>query len=142
MIIKLKQTENYKSFLQTDTGDVIMQGNPNCLMTEMVNGDSFFEDGCYEVIIRGDKNNSVTGHISHKRQICRVLRGYTDNEVEKLSEVDLDGILRDYRSADLRIDWYHFAYAFCMVLHCCGYDSYHAERLLKEFYETYEVTLD
>lgn len=107
MIQKLKQTENYRSFLQTDTGDVIMQGNPSSQMTVMLDGQSFFGDGYYEVIIRGDKNNrytpnSISGHINHKRQICRTLRGYTDDEVETLSEVDLDGILRDYKNADIR----------------------------------------
>ena len=107
MIQKLKQTENYRSFLQTDTGDVIMQGNPDCQITVTEHGDPVFESGYYEVVIRGDKNDSfapdiVTGNINHKRQICRVLRGYTDDEVETLSESDLDDILRDYRSADIR----------------------------------------
>ena len=38
-------------------------------------------------------------HISHKQGVVAVLRGYTETEVETLSEESLDGILRDYRSA-------------------------------------------
>ena len=37
------------------------------------------------------------------------------------------------------MDGYNFAFAFCMVLYCCGYDGYHAEKLLGEFLETYGV---
>ena len=107
MIQKLKQTENYRSFLQTDTGDVIMQGNPGSQMIGRTDDELYFPDGYYEVIIRGDKSSryapdSVSGNINHKRQIVRVLRRYSDDEVEKLSETDLNGILRDYRSADIR----------------------------------------
>lgn len=106
MIQKLKETENYRSYLDTRTGDVIMQGGPDALLIG-VPGETFFTyDGYYEVIVRGDKNgrytpNTVSGHINHKRQIVRVLKGDTDyDEDESLSETDLDGIIRDYRSAD------------------------------------------
>ena len=37
------------------------------------------------------------------------------------------------------MDGYNFAFAFCLTLYQCGYDTYHAERLLKEFFETYGI---
>lgn len=108
MIQKLKETENYRSYLATDTGDVIMQGGPDALLIGMTTGETFFADGYYEVIVRGAKNsrytpNSVSGHINHKRQIVRVLKGDADYDAdESLSEADLDGIIRDYKSVDIR----------------------------------------
>ena len=108
MIQQLKQTENYRSYLDPSTGDVVMQGNPDGKLISMTTGETFFEQpGYYEVIIRGKNNikyqpRSVSGHIHHKRHICRILRGYTDDEVETLSETDLDGILWDYAKADMR----------------------------------------
>ena len=99
MIQQLKQTENYRSYLD-DTGDVIMQGNPCCdrlfgyhtIAGKFIDSPSY-NYGFFEVIIRGQNNpkyqpRSVSGHINHKRQICRILRGYTDDEVETLSETD------------------------------------------------------
>ena len=114
MIQQLKQTENYRSYLDTKNGDVIMQGNPYCdrLFGYRTIADTFIEFpaddyGFYEVIIRGWDNAkydpcSVSGDISHKRAICRILRGYTDDEVETLSKHNLNGILRDDAKADIR----------------------------------------
>ena len=108
MIQQLKTTENYRSYLQSDTGDVIMVGNPDGALISNEHGDRIFDDsGYYEVVVRGNNNpryepGSIAGHINHKRMICRILRGYTDDEVEPLSETDLDGILNDYAKADKR----------------------------------------
>ena len=108
MIQKLKQTENYRSFLQTDTSDVIMQGSPDGRLIGMATGVTHFDgSGYYEVIIRGENNpryeaGSIAGHLNHKRAICCLVKGYTDDEVGTLSETDLDGILNDYAKADIR----------------------------------------
>ena len=108
MIQQLKQTENYRSYLDPRSGDVVMQGNPDGRLIGMTTGETFFEQpGYYEVIIRGQNNakyqpRSVSGHIDHKRQICRLVKGYTDDEVETLPEHSLDGILNDYAKADMR----------------------------------------
>lgn len=37
------------------------------------------------------------------------------------------------------MDGYNFAFAFCMTLYLCGYDCFSAERIFKEFCETYGV---
>ena len=42
MIQQLKTTENYRSFLDTDTGDVIMQGNPDGSLIGMATGEYIF----------------------------------------------------------------------------------------------------
>ena len=44
MIQQLKTTENYRSFLDTDTGDVIMQGNPDGSLIGMATGEYPFFD--------------------------------------------------------------------------------------------------
>ena len=114
MIQQLKQTENYRSFLDTNTDDVIMQGNPCCdslfgyhtIAGKFIDSPSY-NYGFFEIIVRGQNNGkyqprSVSGHINHKRHICRLVKGYTDDEVETLPEHSLDGILNDYAKADIR----------------------------------------
>lgn len=85
--------------------DVIIQATADGLFDG-----EWFEGGFYEVIARGDhtlngiimnNDNTIDGHIDHKRQVVRVLRGYTVEAVEKLSETKLDGILRDSASYHL-----------------------------------------
>ena len=107
MIIKLKDVEKYdfssfagyRSYLDTQNGDVIMQaGDIN-------------HYGCvvyWEVIVRGmqpsedAKYNAVdASHISRKQQVARFLRQYSDAEVETHTEANLDGILRDFANADV-----------------------------------------
>ena len=58
MIQQLKQTENYRSYHQTDTGDVIMQGNPDGRLIGHGQQVKHFlmQPGYYEVIIRGENN--------------------------------------------------------------------------------------
>ena len=101
MIKILKQTDNFRSYHDTCTGDVIMQGNPDGKLLSYTDGESYFLDGHYEVIIRGE-THAVDAHINHKRAVVQCLRGYQSDEVETLSESSLDGILRDYASAHKR----------------------------------------
>lgn len=111
MIIQLKSTHNYRSFLDTRTADVIMQ-------VGTLGFYAYCLDGYYEAIVRGttpsNRNIVVDGevivaypavdapHIAHKRQVVQFMRGYTEDEVEMLSEADLDGILYDFAQADIR----------------------------------------
>ena len=97
MIQKLKDTQNYRSFLDTRTGDIIMQC---ALSSGFMFG--YSESGYWEAIVRGDNHTVDARHIHHKRQITRFLRSYTQDAVETLSEGKLDGILRDFASADKR----------------------------------------
>ena len=95
MIKLLKLTDNFRSYHDTCTGDVIMQGNPDGKpLFSYADGESYFLDGHYEVIVRGE-THAVDAHINHKRAVVQCLRGYTSDEVETLSESSLDGILRD-----------------------------------------------
>ena len=103
MILQLTDTSNYRAYLDRRTGDVIMQADPTNGFTGGTGGYSCH--GHWEVIVRGrttfaDCSHRVDAkHINHKKGVVRVLRGYTETEVETLSEESLDGILRDYRSA-------------------------------------------
>ena len=104
MIIKLKQTENYRSYLDDHTGDVIMQCTPDGrLVVCRPTNKSWFDDVWFEVIVRGNAQNRRVDapHINHKREVVKLLR-YTDADVEAHSEANLDGILRDFANADLR----------------------------------------
>ena len=96
MILQLRNTNEYRSYLDTRTADVILQAYDIGFY-----GDLYY----YEVIVRGD--NSVDArHIDCKKQVVRALRGYTETEVERLfekrGEKTLDGILRDYANAHIR----------------------------------------
>ena len=91
MILQLRNTNEYRSYLDTRTADVILTGTMT--LVSMVTCTTI------EVIVRGD--NSVDArHIDCKKQVVRALRGYTETEVERLfekrGEKTLDGILRDY----------------------------------------------
>ena len=70
MIRKLKQTDNFRSYHDTCTGDVIMQGNPDGKLLSYTGGKSFFLDGHYEVIIRNNHNTDVTGISTTSGQLC------------------------------------------------------------------------
>ena len=98
MILKLRDADNYRSFLDTRTGDVIMQVD-----ALVYYGDPYSH--FWEVIIRGDTRVDAK-HIDCKKEVVRVLRGYTETEVEmlfeRLGETTLDGILRDYANAHIR----------------------------------------
>ena len=98
MIQQLRDDDGYRSFLDTRTGDVIIQvdalvyyGDPYCRF--------------WEAIIR-DNTRVDAKHIDCKKEVVRVLRGYTETEVdnlfERLGEATLDGILRDYANAHIR----------------------------------------
>lgn len=114
MIQKLKETENYRSFLQDDTGDIIMQGNPDGVLIGMTTGETCFdESGYYEVIVRGKDNPScdhdaIHGHVNHKRAIALILKTSAQGlptdcyDIDSLSETDYDGIIRDHAHALLR----------------------------------------
>ena len=120
MIIKLKDTLNFRSFLDTQNGDVTMQ---------FADGASGFMCGSmtwyWKVVVRGMKPSEMpkypvsdlrkffsrkpnetlrccARHINHKRQVVRFLRQYSQKEAETLSEAKLDGILRDFANADVR----------------------------------------
>ena len=104
MIIKLKDTLHYRSFLDTQNGDVTMQ---------FADGASGFMCGSmawyWKVVVRGKKPSHDplypcvdARYISHKRQVVRFLRQYSQKETETLSEAKLDGILRDFADADVR----------------------------------------
>ena len=62
-------------------------------------------NGHYETIVRGIKTFADCSHrvdakhINHKQGVVAVLQGCTEEEVGALDEAELDGILRDYRSA-------------------------------------------
>ena len=101
MIKILKQTDNFRSYHDTRSGDVIMQGNPDAMLLSYADGESYFLDGHYEVIIRGE-THAVDAHINHKRAVVQCLRGYTSDEVRTLSESDLDGIISDYAESHKR----------------------------------------
>ena len=100
MILQICGTPNYRCYLDRLNDDVIMQADPTNGFT---NGYSYH--GHWEVIVRGRKSFADCSHrvdakhISHKQGVVQVLRGYTEVEVETLSEETLDGILRDYRAA-------------------------------------------
>ena len=114
MIHKLKETDNYRSYLQDDTGDIIMQGHPDGVLIGMTTGETFFgEKGYYEVVVRGKNNpryepNTVRGHINHKRNIALLLKTSYNGlptdcyDIDSLSETDYDGIIRDHARALLR----------------------------------------
>lgn len=114
MIHKLKETDKYRSFLQDDTGDVIIQANPNGVLIGMENGGTFFDErGYYEVIVRGKDNpryehDTITAHVKHKRMVALYLKtGYmglpTDTyDIDILSEADYDGTLCDHAHALIR----------------------------------------
>ena len=42
----------------------------------------------------------------------------------------------------MNMDSYNFSLAFCLVLVSCGYDTFEAERILKEFRKTYGIAVD
>ena len=104
MIQQLRTTANLRSFLDTRTADVILQADP----TNGFTGDYSYH-GHWEVIVRGsgavDRRVDAI-HINHKKGVVRVLRGYTEEEVdtlfEKRREECLDGILRDHANAHIR----------------------------------------
>ena len=104
MILKLRDTANIRSFLDTRTGDVILQADPTNGFVGV-----YSYHGHWEVIVRGsvaaDRRVDAL-HINHKKEVVRVLRGYTEEEVdnlfEKRGEATLDGILRDYANAHIR----------------------------------------
>ena len=102
MIQQLRDTDDYRSFLDTRTGDVIIQVDAlDCY------GDLYSR--YWEVIVRGsvavDRRVDAL-HINHKKEVVSTLRGYTEEEVdnlfEKRGEATLDGILRDYANAHIR----------------------------------------
>ena len=104
MIIKLRETAYIRSFLDTRTGDVILQVDPSNGFT----GDYSYH-GHWEVIVRGsvavDRHVDAL-HINHKKEVVRVLRGYTQEEVdgllERRDEECLDCIIWDYANAHIR----------------------------------------
>ena len=102
MIQQLRDDDGYRSFLDTRTCDVIIQVDAlDCY------GDLYSR--YWEVIVRGsgavDRRVDAI-HINHKKGVVRVLRGYTEQEVDGLldrrGEETLDGILRDYANAHIR----------------------------------------
>ena len=101
-IQQLKDTPTYRSFLDIRTGDVIMQANDDDIGWLI---DDYSESGFWEVIVRGSFQVDAK-HIDCKKQVVSALRGYTEIEVDNLfeerGEETLDGILRDYASADIR----------------------------------------
>ena len=97
-IQQLKDTPTYRSFLDIRTGDVVMQ-----YADGWFDAGGYSEGGFWEVVVRGTDNRRVdANHINHKRQGVCCRKGYTEEEVEQHSEETLDGILRDYASADIR----------------------------------------
>ena len=100
VILQICDTPNYRAYADTRTGDIIMQADPT---DGFIGGYAY--NGYYEVIVRGIKSFADCSHrvdarhISHKQGVVAVLRGYTEAEVDTLDEAELDGILRDYRSA-------------------------------------------
>ena len=104
MILKLRDTANIRSFLDTRTGDVILQADP----TNGFTGDYSYH-GYWEVIARGsiavDRRVDAL-HINHKKGVVRVLKGYTEEEVDGLldrrDEECLDCIISDYANAHIR----------------------------------------
>ena len=100
MILQLRDTNELRSYLDTRTADVIIQCAEH---SGFMFGYSI--DGYYEVIVRG--NNRVDArHVNSKKQVVRMLKGYTETEVERLfekrGEKTLDGIIRDYAAAHIR----------------------------------------
>lgn len=113
---KPKDRIGYRSYLDTKNGDVIIQttDDPSGFMF------GYSITGYSEVIVRGCKARFVflgddtisfrmsirpvvdSLHINHKRNVVAFLRGYTQNEVQTLSEGNLDGILRDFANAGIR----------------------------------------
>ena len=96
MILQLRGTNELRSYLDTRTADVILQAYDI----------GFYGAPCYwEVIVRGD-NSVGARHVGCKKQVVRMLKGYTEAEVERLfekrGEKTLDGILRDYADAHIR----------------------------------------
>ena len=106
MIQQLRDTENLRSFLDTRTGDVILQAAA-CNQFGFIN--DYCEAGFWEVIVRGsvvvDRRVDTT-HINHKKEVVRTLRGYTEEEVdgllERRDEECLDCIISDYANAHIR----------------------------------------
>ena len=104
MILKLRDTANIRSFLDTRTGDVILQADPTNGFVGV-----YSYHGHWEVIVRGsvaaDRRVDAL-HINHKKEVVSTLRGYTEEEVdtlfEKRGEGTLDGMLRDYANAHIR----------------------------------------
>ena len=100
MILQICDTPNYRAYADMRTDDVIMQADPT---NGFMNG--YSSHGHWEVIVRSRETFAECSHrvdakhINHKKGVVAVLRGYTEAEVETLSEESLDGILRDYRSA-------------------------------------------
>ena len=96
MILQLRDTNEYRSYLDTRTADVILQAFDIGFY-----GDLYY----YEVIVRGD-NRVDARHIDCKKQVVCTLKGYTETEVERLfekrGEKVLDGIIRDYAHAHIR----------------------------------------
>ena len=106
MILKLRATENIRSFLDTRTGDVILQAAGSQRFGFM---NDYCEAGYWEVIVRGsvavDRRVDAL-HINHKKEVVRVLKGYTEEEVDGLldrrDEECLDCIIWDYANAHIR----------------------------------------
>ena len=103
MILKLRDTANIRSFLDTRTCDMILQTDSTGGFT----GDYSYH-GHWEVIVRGSAVDRRVDaiHINHKKEVVRVLKGYTEEEVvnlfEKRGEECLDCIIWDYAKAHIR----------------------------------------
>ena len=99
MILQLRDTNDYRSYLDTRTADVILQ----CAATHGFH--TPYVVPYYEVIVRGD-NRVDARHVDCKKEVVRALKGYTETEVERLfekrGEKTLDGIIRDYAHAHIR----------------------------------------
>jgi len=93
MIQQLKDIEGmhgYRSYLDTRTGDIIIQGHDI---------DFFGSEVYWEAIVRGKTNQVDARDIHHKIEVVKRLRCPHEPyryAAETLSESDLDGILRDY----------------------------------------------
>ena len=106
MIQQLRDTENLRSFLDTRTGDVILQA---AACNQFGFMDDYCEAGFWEVIVRGsvavDRRVDAL-HVNHKKHVVQELKGYTDEEIERLfesrDEECLDNIIRDYANAHIR----------------------------------------
>ena len=96
MILQLRDTNEYRSYLDTRTADVILQAYDIGFY-----GNLYY----YEVIVRGD-NSVEARHVGCKKQVVRMLKGYTETEVERLfenrGEKTLDCILCDFADAHIR----------------------------------------
>ena len=103
MILQLRDTNELRSYLDTRTADVILQCAGNSRFSGFIF--DYPIDRYYEVIVRAD-NSVEARHVDCKKQVVRVLKGYTETEVERLfekrGEKTLDGILRDYAAAHIR----------------------------------------